>query len=383
MALRLALSVCVLLATVGASLGQAQDRGAAATPHRVRVFFGTNQGIYTSIFNLATGEISEAKVASAMVKPSFLTIHPSGEYLYSVCEIETADGKKNGGVAAFGVERNSGQIVLLNRQSSEGKGPCHVSLDKDGKALFVANYGSGSCASLPIGGDGQLGAPASAHQHQGKSIDPARQEGPHAHSIHLDPANKFAFVCDLGLDQILVYKFDPATAKLTPNDPPFARTPAGGGPRHFAFHPSGKWAFANNEMKSSVTVYAYDADKGTLTAGQTLSTLPNEVKGNSTAETQVHRTGKFVYVSNRGHDSIAIFEFDASTGKLTAKGHQASGGKTPRNFCIDPTGGYLVAANQGSGNVVVFRIDQKTGGLTAIGQEIKVPSPACVKFMQK
>jgi len=368
-----------------ATEGFAQDR-AGATPHKLRVFFGTNaapksQGIYTAVFNLATGEISEPTLAGKVVNPSFLAIHPSGKLLYATCEMETADGKKVGGVSAFSVNAATGELTLLNQQPSEGKGPCHVSVDRTGKVAMVANYGSGSCASYPIGADGKLGAAASTHQHQGKSVDTARQEGPHAHSINVDAANQFAFVCDLGLDQILVYKLNAATAKLTPHQPPFARTPAGGGPRHFAFHPSGQWAFANNEMTSSVTAYAYDAEKGTLNEGPTLSTLPEEVKGNSTAETQVHGTGKFVYVSNRGHDSIAIFEFAPSTGKLTAKGHQSTGGKTPRNFCIDPTGGFILAANQGTGNVVIFKIDQATGALTPTGQKIEIPSPVCVKFM--
>jgi 6-phosphogluconolactonase len=245
----------------------------------------------------------------------------------------------------------------------------------------VANYGSGSIASLPLKEDGSLEKAASAIQHEGSGVDPSRQAGPHAHSINLSPDNRFALAADLGLDKVLIYKLDGAKGTLTANDPPFVKTPAGGGPRHFAFHPSGRFAYVCNEMKSSVTAFTYDPAKGALAEIQTITTLPEETKGNSTAEIQVHPSGKFVYCSNRGHDSLAIFTVDEKTGKLTAAGHQKTLGRTPRNFGIDPTGAYIVACNQNTDNVVVFKVDATSGKLTAVGEPISIGSPVCVKFL--
>jgi 6-phosphogluconolactonase len=366
--------LCLLLAAQGAA------------PEKLDVYFGTytgggSEGVYFSRLDLKSGKLSEPVLAGKLDNPSFLAVHPTKKYLYAVGEVNNFQGRKGGVVSAFSIDAASGMLNLLNQQSSEGAGPCHLSIDATGKVALVANYGGGSVASLPIGEDGRLGAAASAIQHEGSSVNKGRQAGPHAHSINVDAGNRFAFACDLGLDKVLIYKLDPQTGKIVPNDPPFAATPPGGGPRHFAFHPSGKYAYANLEMTSSVTAFAFDPAKGSLTELQTLSTLPQETKGNSTAETQCSPDGKWVFVSNRGHDSIAIFEVDAATGKLTAKGHAPSGGKTPRNFCVDPTGSYIVAANQGTGNAVVLRIDAKTGALTPTGSDVKVPKAVCVKFI--
>jgi 6-phosphogluconolactonase len=235
---------------------------------------------------------------------------------------------------------------------------------------------------LPILGDGKLGEATGFYQHQGSSVNPKRQEGPHAHSINLDAANRFAFAADLGLDKVLVYRFDPTHGTLTPNEPPSATVPPGAGPRHFAFHPSGKYAYVINEIGNTVTAFAYDAKSGTLRDLQNISTLPEDFKGTSyTAEVVVHPSGKFLYGSNRGHDSIAIFQIDQTTGKLTSVGQESTKGKTPRNFNVDPTGQYLLAANQGSNSIAVFRIDRLTGKLTATGQVLNVPAPVCIKFM--
>jgi 6-phosphogluconolactonase len=359
---------------------------AAEAPATQRVYFGTYtnkevKGIYMSELDMKTGTLSEPVLAAETTSPAFLAVHPSRKYLYCVSEISDFGGKKTGAVGAFSIDGKTGLLTAINKVSSAGAGPCHLSIDKTGKTVLVANYGGGSIASLPIGADGSLGEAASAIQHKGSSVDKGRQEAPHAHSINLDPANRFAFAADLGLDKILIYKFDAAASTLTPNDPGFGSVAPGSGPRHFSFHPNGRFAYVCNEMTSGITAFSYDAEKGALEELHTLSTLPEPVKGNSTAECQVHPSGKFVYVSNRGHDSVAIFQIDQATGKLTAAGHQKSGGKTPRNFGIDPTGQFILAANQSSNDVFVFRVDQATGLLTATGSSIKVGSPVCVKFV--
>lgn len=297
-----------------------------------------------------------------------------------MCEVDEIDGKRTGAVAAFAI-KDDGSLTPGNRESSGGQGPCHLVVDKSGKNVLVANYGGGSVACLPIDRYGRLSKASAFIQHKGKSVDRARQEAPHAHSVNLDPANRYAFVADLGLDQVLVYRFDADKGSLEPNDPPAAKVKPGSGPRHFAFHPSGRFAYVINEMASTITAFSYDAAKGVLTELQTISTLPEEVKGNSTAEVQVHPSGKFVYGSNRGHNSIAGFAVDAKSGKLSAIGHQSTGGKTPRNFAIDPSGKYLLAENQDSDTIVVLAIDDDSGKLSPTGNEIKIAKPVCVKFL--
>jgi len=358
----------------------AQDAG------KVRVYFGTytnetTKGIYLSTLDTATGKLSPAELAGEVKNPSFVAIHPSRKFLYAVSEISDFDGKRVGGVSAFQIDGATGRLKLLNQQSSVGAGPCHLVVDAAGRNILAANYGGGSVCVLPIGEDGKLSPASSSIQHQGSSVNKQRQEAPHAHSINLDPANRFAFAADLGLDKVLIYKFDGGKGMLTANDPPAGIVAPGSGPRHFAFHPSGKYAFVNNEMTSSVTAFAYDPARGSLTEIHTLSTLPEPTPGNSTAETVVHPSGKFVYVSNRGHDSLAMFQCDEATGKLTPIGHQSTGGKTPRNFNIDKTGRYVLAANQSTNNVVVLKIDLNSGKLTPTGNSIDVGSPVCVRFV--
>ena len=353
---------------------------------KVRVYFGTytnetTRGIYLSTLDPSNGQLSPAELAGEVKNPSFVAIHPSRRFLYAVSEISDFEKKPVGGVSAFAIDPTTGKMTLLNQQSSVGAGPCHLVVDAAGKNVLVANYGGGSVCVLPIAVDGKLVAASSSIQHQGSSVNKQRQEAPHAHSINLDAANKFAFAADLGLDKVMIYHFDGMNGVLTPNDPPAGVVSPGSGPRHFAFHPSGKYAFVNNEMTSSVTVFAYDAAKGALTEIHTISTLPEPTPGNSTAETVVHPSGKFVYVSNRGHDSIAMFQFEESTGQLKVLGHHTTGGKTPRNFNIDPSGRYLLAANQSTNNVVVLKIDPATGKLTSTGNSIDVGSPVCVKFV--
>jgi 6-phosphogluconolactonase len=295
-----------------------------------------------------------------------------------------SDGKKTGAVTAYAIDPATGDLTLLNHQSSGGPGPCHLAVDREAKNVLVANYAGGSVAVLPIRPDGRLGEATATIQHRGSSINPQRQEAPHAHCVNLDAANRFAFVADLGLDKVLIYRFDPSKGTLTPNDPPSAAVKPGSGPRHFAFHPDGRHAYVINELGNTVTAFDYAPGPGALSSRQTLSTLPDDFHGSSsTAEIQVHPSGAFLYGSNRGHDSIAVFAIDPRSGELTAAGHQGHEIKTPRNFAIDPTGRYLVVANQDSASLVVFAIDPKTGSLTPVGDKVSVPKPVCVEFVPK
>ncbi|MDB5388005.1 MAG: 6-phosphogluconolactonase [Planctomycetaceae bacterium] len=367
----------------------AADPAKPADVSKLRVYIGTytspqgSKGIYQTVLNLKTGELSPVELAAEVSSPSFLAIHPTEKSLYAVMEISDFNGKPAGGVGAFSIDAKTGKLKLLNQQSSGGPGPCHIVVDHSGKFALVANYGGGSAGSLPIKSDGSLEAMGSFVQHVGTSKDKSRQEAPHAHSINVDPQNHFAFVADLGLDKVMIYKLDPKTGKLTPNMPAFASVDAGAGPRHFAFHPSGKFAYVINEMHCTVTGFVYDSAKGELIPVQTITTLPNGFDGEnySTAEIQVHPSGRFVYGSNRGHHSIAVFSVDAGTGKLTAVGNQKEGIKTPRNFGVDPTGQFVIVANQDGDSLVVFRVDLATGMLKATGHKVAVPKPVCVKFL--
>jgi 6-phosphogluconolactonase len=377
-----------LLTMVTGGLWMTMVVGSLRAEESITVYLGTytgrgSEGIYRARLDRATGKITLAGVTRGVSNPSFLAIHPNGKFLYSVSEVDTQEGKKTGGVSALSIDPTTRELTLLNQQESGGGGPCHVSIDATGKTVLVANYGAGSVASLPIDADGRLRPAASVVQHQGKSVNQQRQGGPHAHSIHVDPTNRFAVAADLGVDKIYVYRLEPAAGTITPHEPPSLSTPAGGGPRHFAFHPNGGWAYANNELTSTVLAMTWDASQGKLEILQSLSTLPTAELdlGNTTAEVAVHPSGEYVYVSNRGNDSIAIFRVDTKSGRLEAKGHTKTGGKTPRNFGIDPSGRFLLAANQDSDSVVVFSIDRATGGLRPTGSSISVSMPVCVKFL--
>ena len=367
-------------------LSLAVSTPAGCAEQSIRVYLGTytrggSKGIYVSDLNLTTGALTEPQLAAATDNPTFLAIHPSGRFLYAAGGAARVDGKPSGLVTAFAIDKATGKLTQLNRQPSGGRGPCHVVVDTTGRCALAANYSSGSVASLPIDPAGKLRPAASVIQHEGSSVNKRRQAGPHAHSINLDPANRFAVAADLGADKVFVYKFDVSKGTLKPHAPPAVKLAPGAGPRHFAFHPNGKFAYVINELDSTVTAFAFDAKKGTLAKTSTVSTLPADFKSaNSTAEVQVHPSGKFLYGSNRGHDSLAIFAIDGESGKLTPAGHQPTGGKTPRNFGIDPSGRFILAANQNSNNVVVFRVDQATGRLKPTGQSITVSSPVCVKF---
>lgn len=343
---------------------------------------GASKGIYAYRLDLASARLSEIGLVAETPSPSFLTIHPNRRFLYAVNEVDTYEGQKAGSASAFSIDRSTGRLTYLNTVSSRGSGPCYITVDKTGQGALLANYGGGSIAALPIGNDGRLAEASAFVQHSGSGADPRRQRGPHAHSINLSPDNRFAIAADLGLDQLLVYRFDPVRGTLAPHDPPFAKLQPGAGPRHFTFHPSGHFAYVINEMQSTITAFRYDGTRGQLQESQTISTIPEGFQGNnSTAEVQAHPGGKFLYGSNRGHDSIVVLAVNSSDGTLKLIEHVPTQGKVPRNFGIDPTGSVLIAANQNSNNLVVFKIDPKSGRLTPTGQVLEAPIPVCVKFL--
>jgi 6-phosphogluconolactonase len=321
-------------------------------------------------------------LAAESASPSFLEVDQKRGLLFSVNEVNQSGGKPSGAVSAFKINPQTGMLTAINQQPTMGRGPCHLLLDKTGKNLLVANYVGGNVAVIPVGADGKLGEATSVIQHRGKSVNPQRQEAPHAHGVVLDAANRFAFVCDLGLDKVMIYKFDAESGKLTANEPAFAEVKPGSGPRHMVFRPDGKFAYVNNEMTSTVTAFAYDAEAGKLSEVQTISTLPGgvAVPGNSTAEIQAHPSGKFLYVSNRGHDSVALFNIDQEKGTLTFVEAQSTGGKVPRHFGIDPSGKQIVVENQRSGQVMICPIDEN-GKWKSNGLFVEVGSPVCAVFV--
>jgi 6-phosphogluconolactonase len=384
-------AACSVIAVVFSGLAADPSAiAAAASPDRpgnLWAYVGTytkgtdSQGIYRLELDLVRGELKSCSLAAEAVNPSFVAIHPSRRWLYAVGEVGGGPGKKNGEVSAFSIEPHSGRLRLLGHQSSGGIGPCHVLVDRSGRCAVVANYGSGSLACLRIEDDGRLDAASSIVRHVGSSVNPRRQEGPHAHATTLDAANRLAFVCDLGLDKIMIYRLDPVRGLLTPSDPSSVGVVPGAGPRHFAFHPNGRFAYVIDELASQVDVFAYESSPGRLAAIQSISTLPPDFHGNNTAaEIEVHPSGKFLYASNRGHDSIAMFSIEERSGMLHPLGHASAQGRTPRNFSIDPSGVFLLVANQDSGNVVLLRIGGD-GKLTPTGSSLSVAAPVCVQMM--
>ena len=351
----------------------------------VRVYIGTythgdSEGIYVYRLDLSSGALEFESKATGVESPSFLALHPEHRYLYAVNAVREVDGVPTGCVSAFRINPDTGALTSLNRQLSGGPGPCHLSVDHTGRYVLVANYAGGSVAMLPIQSDGSLGEATDFVQHTGSSVNPDRQEGPHAHSINIDAGNRYAFAPDLGTDKILIYELDLNHGKLKPNSQPWVEVHAGAGPRHFDFHPNGRWAYAINELDSTITAFDYDSSGGVLTEIESLSTLPDDFDGtNHCADVHVSPSGRFVYGSNRGHDSIVIFVIDEHTGQLSLVGHESTQGEIPRNFAIDPTGMLLLAANQESDSVVTFWIDAETGELNPTGQIAEVPTPVCLK----
>jgi 6-phosphogluconolactonase len=388
-------SMALLLVLLLPSAGQARKTSSMTS---YIMYVGTytgpdSKGIYAYRFDAATGKATPIGLVAETANPSFLAIDPTQRFLYAANEVSDYQGPKDGGqkengknknkgktgaISAFAIDRKSGKLTLLNQVSSHGAGPCYVALDQKGKYVVAANYDGGNVAVFPVLKDGRLGEASSVIEHTGPTVDPL---GAEPHQVDLSGDNRFAISSYLGLDKLLIFRFDSDNGTLAPNNPPFTQLPHGARPRHFAFNPTHKFLYLLEEAESKVDAFSYDAVSGTLRPTATVSTLPEGFKGdNTTAEIRVHPDGKFLYSSNRGHDSIATFAIDQATGAPRFLEAMPSGGKKPRNFEIAPGGSYLTAANQNSNNIVIFRIDRKTGHLKPTGQVLEVASPACIKF---
>jgi len=342
---------------------------------------GSSDGIYVGRLDMSTGELGPVGVAAEVANPSYLAVDVERNRLYAVNEVSDFAGRPGGAVSAFAIQPSSGALSLINQQHSHGGAPCYLSVDQAGRHLLVANYGGGNVAVLPISSDGMLGPPTALVTHSGSSLHPQRQTGPHPHSIVFDLAEAYAFVPDLGLDRIMQYRFERQNGRLLANQRPWVEVTPGGGPRHLVFHPDETRAYAINELNSTITAYAYDSNRGLLEALQMISTLPEEYSGpNLAADLHLTPDGRFLFGSNRGHDSIACYEVDQGTGRLNNVAFIQTQGRTPRGFAIDPSGRYLLAANQDSHNIVIFRIDRDKAKLVPTGHVARIPSPVCIKF---
>jgi len=351
---------------------------------------GEAEGIYLYRMDPSSGALTHVRTVPGVANPSFLAFGPAQRYLYACNETETFAGQPGGGVSAFALDAQAGNLTYLNAQPTHGAYPCHLCVDPTGRYLLSANYGSGSFAVHPIAADGRLGAATDVVRHVGSGPNARRQDGPHAHMVTFDLSGRYALLVNLGIDQTLVCRLDTEADKLVPHEvvAPSGATeqssaPAapGAGPRHVAFHPSNRYAYVINELGCTVDLFAWDATAGTLAPLQTISTVPAGFSAaNTTAEIAVHPSGRFLYGSNRGHDSIAIYRIDPASGRLTALGNAPTQGKDPRSFAIDPTGTFLLAANQNSSSVVTFRIDQSTGVLSPTGHVAPIPTPVCLLF---
>ncbi len=337
---------------------------------------GDSEGIYRCRMNAETGALQTIEATGGVANPSFVALSPDRSILYVVGETTEFDEAPGGGVYAFAVDMETRSLQMLNSQPTRGGAPCYVSVTPDGGHVLVANYLGGNVAIYPAASDGRLREASDFEQHEGSSVNERRQEAPHAHCILTDPAGKYALAVDLGIDQVVVYRLE--GGELVPAG--HASLKPGAGPRHLAFHPRGDRAYVINELDSTVTAFGYN--DGTLQPRQTIGTLPQDFEGESyCADIHVSSDGRFVYGSNRGHDSIVVFAVDADTGRLEVVQHVSTGGSWPRNFAIDPTGRFLLVANQRSDDIFVFNIDGGTGRLTATGQSLSIPSPVCIRFV--
>ncbi len=355
------------------------------TAKKYQLYFGTGSmgghaGIFSSTLDMKMGKLTKPKLLVKAMRTGILAIDRSGTFLYTSGKPAGTKRARGGAVCAFKIDQNSGNLTLLNSQASHGIGPCYLFIDNKRRNLLVVHYRGGNCVVLPIARDGSLKAVSSEQQHTGSSIHPQRQDVPHPHSIVLDSAGRYAFVADLGLDKMMIYKFNSMSGKITPNKPPFVKVKAGGGPRHFVFHPSGKFAYTNLELTSEVTAFKYDAKRGNLKQFQTTTTLPKGFSGkNANAGISITPDGRFLYVSNRGHNSIAIFSVDAKSGKLTMLRSESTRGDVPQSIKIDPTGSYIIVTDKRAGHVSVFRINKKTG-LLSYTDGINIAKVGTVEF---
>jgi 6-phosphogluconolactonase len=337
---------------------------------------GASEGIYLCRLQPAAGALQLLGLAAQCANPSYLALNAAGRRLYAVNENPGALGR----ISAFSRDPHTGALSLLNQQSSHGGAPCHLALDRGGRHLFVANYMGGNVAVFPIAADGSLREATDVVRHAGSSIHPTRQSAPHPHAVVPDPDGDLVYVPDLGLDRVLQYRLDPQAGRLHPHEQPWLETAPGSGPRHLALHPRLPRAYLVHELTSTVTVHARDADRGLSPAQQTIATLPADYAGpNLAAAVQVHPNGRFLYATNRGHDSLVVFAVDPETGLLAQQQRVTSGGRTPRDFVIDPTGAFLLVANQEGDSVVTFQIDRQTGKLTPTGHRLDVSRPVCLK----
>lgn len=350
----------------------------------------TSKGIYAWTFDSESGAMEPLGLVAVASRPLFLALHPNRRFLYAVSRPSPVERTHKGVVLAYSIDSHmgklGGKLTLLNSVPSGGIDPAYISVDKTGHNVLVANYGSnsgeGAVAVFPIKMDGSLAEASESIQYTGTGVHPQRQQGPHSHAIDSAPDNHFVIVTDLGLDKLFVYRFDVRQGRLSANNPPFATLAPGAGPRHIVFDPGSRWLYVVNEIQSTITTFAYDASAGTLKQLQTISTLPKEFSGaSSAAEVRIHPNRKFLYGLNRGHDSVASFAINPKTGMLTLVELVSTQGKTASNFNIDPSGSWLIAANQGSDSIVMFKLDQNTGKLQATGKSFQVGTPSCVSFL--
>ena len=381
-------AIPLALSFIFSTVGNAHEGHDHHEPDTFLVYIGTytgpeSEGIYTFEFDRKSGKLTPINQPAKTSNPSFVAVHPSGDFLYAVNEDAEFNGEKGGGITSFSIDPETGALTEINSQCTHGEHPCHLTIDQTGRTVGVANYTGGSIAAYRIGRDGALSPASTFVQHQGKSVHP-RQEAPHGHSIDVDPANRFMAVSDLGIDQVLIYKMNARKGQLTAHST--VKSEPGAGPRHFSFHPTGKFGFGINELNMTANAYRYDARTGRLELLQTVSTLPpgeKQQEGQSTAEMYVHPNGKFLYGSNRGHNTIVVYGIDQKTGKLSYVENESTGGSTPRSFGVVPTGDYLLALNQASNTIVVFKIDPGTGALEPTGEEVPCPTPVAAAFLAR
>lgn len=372
---------CLLITAVAMLLSVSSQSSAEDPLVFVAAFKSGDDGaIHALTLDLDSGKLTPLAQTTDVENPFFMALSPDRKFLYSI-HAKAFGGEENEEVAAYAVEGRTGKLRLLNRQSARGSASCYLDVDATGKTVVVANYTSGDVASLPVNGDGSLGEAVSYFKHEGTGGDPQRQKGPNAHSFVISPDGRFAFAADLGIDKVMSYRLDPATATLTPNDPPFVKSPPASGPRHATFHPGGKFFYVINEIGNTISVFAYAADGGVLTELQTISTIPDDFEGRThTADLKITPDGKFLYGTNRGHDSIAAYRI-GDDGKLSLLGIEPSLGKGPQNLAITPGGQQLLCANMPGNNVVVFQIDPETGGLKPVGEPVEIPMPSCIMIV--